>query len=370
MVKSFLLIALLSVAGGALLLSTGAVSSSPSTTQLPPTVSDDGSLAAAETQPEEHGHVRWRTDYDAARQEAAKRGLPLLVLFNEVPGCSTVRGYANTVLTHPLVVEAAETLFVPVLVRNNVGGREREVLERWREPTWNNPVMRVVDADERMLVPRLAGDYSVRGTVTTMVEALKQAERPVPAWLALLREGLDGDAHAQTATLSMYCFWSGEVGLADAPGVLATRPGFLDGREVVEVTYDSRRASYQQVLEHAFKSKAASAVAATTDRQERVATQVAGGNAWRADGRFRYSAKDDKYQLSRSPLRLVPMTALQAARVNAVVGRGGHPGALLSPRQKALWRAIAKAPDKRWPQQRQGQSFAQAWAQSAAVAAR
>jgi hypothetical protein len=364
MTKVLVLVSFASVALGALSLTASAVSSDAPAAFI----DDDAQLAAANEQPEEHGRVRWRTNYDDARREAAKRGLPLLVLFNEVPGCSTVRGYANRVLTHPLIVEAVETLFVPVLVRNNVGGREREVLEQWREPTWNNPVMRILDADERMLAPRLSGDTSPRGTVSTMTTALSKAGRPVPTWLALLQEEIDGARHAKTATVGMSCFWSGEVGLADAPGVLATQPGFLDGREVVEVTYDSRRATYAEVVRHALTTKAANQIAATDATQAREGSDV--GDTWRAEGRFRYSPKDDKYQLSRSPLRLVPMTALQAAKVNAAVGRGRDPSALLSPRQNALWHAIANAPNKRWPEHRSGQSLAEAWTATAAVVAR
>ena len=44
------------------------------------------SLAAQGLAPIEYGTIRWRTGYALARAEAKAAGLPLLVLFQEVPG--------------------------------------------------------------------------------------------------------------------------------------------------------------------------------------------------------------------------------------------------------------------------------------------
>ncbi|XAL99693.1 hypothetical protein OT109_19205 [Phycisphaeraceae bacterium D3-23] len=43
-------------------------------------------------------------------------------------------------MSHPLIVEAAEDLFVPVAIHNNKDGHDGEVRERFDEPAWNYPV--------------------------------------------------------------------------------------------------------------------------------------------------------------------------------------------------------------------------------------
>ncbi|MEL6184888.1 MAG: thioredoxin family protein, partial [Myxococcota bacterium] len=74
------------------------------------------SILAASALPPELGDVKWRRDFAAAEAEARASKKPLLVLFDEVPGCQTCVRYGQSALRHPLLVEAAETLFVPAAV--------------------------------------------------------------------------------------------------------------------------------------------------------------------------------------------------------------------------------------------------------------
>lgn len=97
-------------------------------------------------------------------------------------------------LSHPLVVEAAETLFHPVGIRNNVEGYEREVLERYKEPVWNNPVMRFVDGKGQDVVPRRDRQWKLLDVIARMDAALRASSPPVPAWWRLLAdESASGD---------------------------------------------------------------------------------------------------------------------------------------------------------------------------------
>lgn len=100
------------------------------------------------------------------------------------------------------LVEAAETLFEPVVIRNNVEGPEREVLVRFGEPTWNNPVIRLIDAEGDDLVPRETGVWSTGGQLARMAAALSAAGRPAPEWLRLsVHETSAGDV--ETAVFAM-----------------------------------------------------------------------------------------------------------------------------------------------------------------------
>ena len=91
-------------------------------------------------------------------------------------------------LSHPQIVEAAEDLFVPAAVFNNVEGPDAEVLEAFDEPTWNNPVVRIVDAAGADLVARNGDDWTVAAVAEAMVAALEVRERAVPAYLDLLAD--------------------------------------------------------------------------------------------------------------------------------------------------------------------------------------
>ncbi|NNL77559.1 MAG: hypothetical protein HKO68_14585 [Desulfobacterales bacterium] len=48
--------------------------------------------------PIEVGHVRWGRDFETALQISANTGKPVLVLFQEIPGCSGVRKFGREVL--------------------------------------------------------------------------------------------------------------------------------------------------------------------------------------------------------------------------------------------------------------------------------
>ncbi|MCA9669483.1 MAG: hypothetical protein KC503_28000 [Myxococcales bacterium] len=288
-------------------------------------------------QPIELGGVRWRRGLPSALAASKKSGKPVLVLFDEVPGCSTVRGFGRTVLSHPLIVEAAETLFVPLLVYNNKGGVDRRVLNAFGEPTWNNPVVRIIDHQRRALATRYASTYTVRSFARAMVQGLRKAGRKVPGYLAALAS----PRRAERATFAMHCFWTGEVRLGAIPGVLETRPGFLDGREVVEVRFDPRKLSYGELVKRARALGVASRVYAHDAAQLAAGRAVAGSAVSLTARRMRVSPKDDKYQLIHSRWRAVPLTAEQATRLNAALPVGRLPQGLLSPRQLALYRTLA-----------------------------
>lgn len=322
-------------------------------------------------QPVELGDVRWRRDFHASLDEARRLERPVLVLFDEVPGCSTVVGYGRSVLSHPLVVEAAESLFVPVVVYNNVEGMDREVLRAFDEPTWNNPVVRLIDADRKALAPRLDGDYTVGGLATHMTRALGEAHEPVPQWLALLAEQEKAERDGtEIATFGMYCFWSGEAGFGKLDGVVSTRTGFLGGREVVQVEYDPRTLPYEKLATWAKDSRTGEVVFSHGDRQHTVAKKVFADRATAAEGAMRPSPSDDKYSLARTPWAFVPMTEAQASRANALLAAGRSPADLFSPRQRALYELAEAHPDAGWPRQLGAGDLIEAFARTEAVAAR
>jgi len=134
--------------------------------------------------PVEVGDVRWGRDLEAALRNSAETGKPVLVLFQEIPGCSGVRKFGREVLTNPCLVEAIENEFHPVLVYNNRnGGMDEKLLKRFNEPAWNYQVIRFLDAESRDIIPRKDRIWTLSGVAARMVEALAVANRPVPKYL-------------------------------------------------------------------------------------------------------------------------------------------------------------------------------------------
>ena len=143
--------------------------------------------ADAVENPIEVGNVQWGRDLDLALKNSADTGKPVLVLFQEIPGCSGVRKFGREVLTNPSLVEAIENEFHPILVYNNrKGGVDEKLLKQFNEPAWNYQVIRFLDAEGRDIIPRRDRIWTLSGVASRMVEALMVAERPVPDYLKAL----------------------------------------------------------------------------------------------------------------------------------------------------------------------------------------
>lgn len=308
-----------------------------------------GTLLVVSTDPPvELGKVDWLRDYDKGIALSKKKEKPIFLLFQEVPGCATCKNYGKNVLSHPLIVDAIENLFVPVAVYNNKGGEDARILKLYGEPSWNNPVVRIVDENRKDIVKRVGGNYSQLGVVQAMVHALQAKNRTVPAYLALLeKELLAKHSNLETANLSMYCFWTGEKQLGKIDGVVETQPGFMGGREVVQVKYDPAVINYEKLVKKAENANCASHVYAENDLQRKKAKKVVGQNAVSGKSAFRID-KEPKYYLSRTPYQYVPMTPLQAVKVNSLIGENKSPDSILSPRQIAVYKHVKAHTNKNW----------------------
>lgn len=299
--------------------------------------------------PVELGKVKWQRNFKAGLEQSTITDKPVFILFQEVPGCGTCQRYGQQVLSHPLIVEAIEDLFVPVAIYNNKGGEDRKVLEYFGEPSWNNPVVRIVNAQKQDLVNRVNGNYTLHGVVQAMVFALTAARRPIPEYLRLLEEELNSKkTGTETAYLSMYCFWTGEKELGQMPGVIATQPGFMHGHEVVQVEYDPKQIELDQMVKQAESANCADQVYVDGGAQRQAVKKVKSEDNIRSSSKFRLD-REPKYYLSKSIYRHVPMTALQAARANSLVGQRINPEEVLSPKQIALVRQIKENSNKAWP---------------------
>lgn len=273
----------------------------------------------------ELGDVHWHRDYETGLEKASQEKKPVLILFQEVPGCATCRNYGSNVLSHPLIVETIENYFIPVTIFNNKRGKDLEILNKYNEPTWNNPVVRIVNSKGKDIVKRVNGNYSEAGLVDAMMEGLIQSGHLVPDYLDLLYKELSGNTNE--CYLSMYCFWTGEKEIAKIPGVITTQAGFMNGREVVKVSYDEEKTSAKKIKEKATQKNC-------------------GDDLYLKNTKYRVD-KESKYYLRHSDLQYIPMTVAQATKVNSALGSKIDPLQYLSPQQVTWYKEIKGKENKK-----------------------
>lgn len=283
----------------------------------------------------------------AVRLSSRETGRPILRY--RLPSCPaepTARDVevAAAVWSHPLLVEAAQSLFVAVCLLE-------EAPKKAGAPA-PAASLDVLDSAGAKLVPTLVSAPSVppsrddnaisrRTVARAMVRALEShcPSRPVPRYLCLLLEEEGEAGRAEIAVVGTDDPVRGEVEFAGLEGVVATRTGSVDRQRVVEVTYDPQKLSFGCVTRFALKRKVGGVVYHRTN-DERMSAQV-------EIERLRDVAEtkpfagtiqpdfDPKPDLRRTPLRFVPLTPIQATRANRLVhlGRFDEAVHLLSPRQ-------------------------------------
>jgi len=123
--------------------------------------------------------------------------------------------------------------------------------------------------------------------------------------------------------------------------VLSTSAGWVGEVEVVEVEFDPARLSYAQLLKEAVQRECALRAFPRDDTQLAIARASVGDAAERSDAEIR-RVSDQKYYLAQTPLRFVPMTRVQATRINADID---HAADYLSARQRRILVAATADPD-------------------------
>ena len=131
------------------------------------------------------------------------------------------------------------------------------------------------------------------------------------------------------------------------------------------MTFDPRVVSYEKLVRHAKARRCDNPVFTRNDAQQKTAAGIVGRKAKRNNDPIRV-VKDNKYQLTRTSLRYVPLSPLQSTRINANV-RGSKQW--LSPRQLALLKTIKANPKAGWPVV-SGLPLKEAWKKVDAVSVR
>lgn len=310
-------------------------------------------------QPEELGKITWNRDYQDALNLSKKTGKPVFILFQEIPGCSTCKNYGNNILTHPFIVETIEDYFIPLAIYNNKSGNDAEVLRLYGEPSWNNPVVRIVDQEGQNLVKRLSGDYSLLGVTNTLMDGMLKTNQVIPKFLHVLAEELELNAgNLKESYVSMYCFWTGEKVIGNIKGVAETEAGYMDGKEVVRFKYNPEAVSYEDIISEASKMKCADGAYTNDIEEANLADKVLKYNS-NKEKSYRQD-RDPKYYIQNTDYQYLPMTAIQSQRVNTALGSRQNPDEFLSPRQLKLLKHIQEHRSQKW-ENTIGKNFIQEW---------
>ena len=135
---------------------------------------------------------------------------------------------------------------------------------------------------------------------------------------------------------SMACYWEGEARLGAIDGVLSTEAGWLEGREVVKVRYDAKRAWVRRLVRAASDAKCAGKVWVGDETEAGQAREIVEAPvAVGFDGYRTAAEREQKYYLERSAYAGLELTEEQRTKVNAALRLGGDPGVFLKREQLA-----------------------------------
>jgi hypothetical protein len=195
-----------------------------------------------------------------------------------------------------------------------------------------------------MLLRGLIAVLVVEVLVTLAVRMPKPAARPGSEYGRVESVEAIQPATAK-ATFAMGCYYHGEERLGALDGVLTTRAGILDGLEVVEVTYDPKVLPFEKLVEQGNRLECTSRVYAPTDEEFRIAERLVGDKARRLTEPARDAIPYDRlFSLKTSNIKYLPLTPMQATKVNAALGlRNLDPKVWLSPQQLELLKRIEAA---------------------------
>ncbi|MGJ8639457.1 MAG: VPGUxxT family thioredoxin-like (seleno)protein, type 2 [Opitutaceae bacterium] len=268
----------------------------------------------------ELGDVDWLRKYEDAVAASKKTKKPILILFQEVPGCQGCINYGQSTLSNPIIVDAIEEHFIPLAIHNNKGGYDRKILERFNEPAWNFQVMRFIDADGKDIIPRKDRVWTPAATAKRMIEALEAVKAPVPKYLRTVT-WTDSSNELKTGVFSMYCFWDGEAKLGSIEGVIETEAGWLDGHEVVRLSYDSKTIQWKELVELASAQGCARNVYAP-DKETLSETPEGSKALLFHNSTYRTSKQSDqKRHLQFSKLKELKLNPMQRTKINAAISQ-------------------------------------------------
>eukprot|EP00522_Entomoneis_paludosa_P004269 CAMPEP_0172468200 /NCGR_PEP_ID=MMETSP1065-20121228/60854_1 /TAXON_ID=265537 /ORGANISM="Amphiprora paludosa, Strain CCMP125" /LENGTH=674 /DNA_ID=CAMNT_0013225553 /DNA_START=206 /DNA_END=2230 /DNA_ORIENTATION=+ len=308
-----------------------------------------------------------------AQHTALQNGQPLLAIETRIPGDVDA---GRDIFSHPLIVEACQTLVTPVV---RVVPEEQEDIEQFLKSNNNHPICerapsgklcrtKVAFMDpksgEFLRGPMYGDGLTVATFLSAMCDVLREFKAVVPKYLSLLCDQEMGKVELPnpfysknraprprdyTAYFCMEDSAMGEVDFAALEGVFATRAAFIQGRRALEISYDSRKIAYCSLVRQALKldyvTEGGILYYKTNDERRSAQVEIARAEVEGLNITLEEYKEckvkpdyDPKHALRKTALRFVPLSDIQATRANRLVHLGKFNEAmhLLSPQQGVI----------------------------------
>jgi hypothetical protein len=282
--------------------------------------------------------------YLHATSESKRTRKPILILFGD--GCTADDESFVRVLPHPLLREAADTLFVTIVVDSQATfGNDAALMAKYsmRKDKKHPPVGWIMDSEGKKLAPRMFTN-SIETTARTMTKALKSKKSKVPRYLDMvLREA---SAIEESSVFGMPSQSDGEIVFATLEGVVSTQTGRLGSKQCVEVSYDTKQVSYRKLVRHALRHGDTDVIYCRDENERKVAKKEAKrsakGKSIMVGVTNEAMQPDDagKKYLCETLLCHVPLTRLQKLQMNLRLFQKKSCLKLLSPRQRFIMDVI------------------------------
>ncbi|MFC4994018.1 thioredoxin family (seleno)protein [Rubritalea tangerina] len=217
-------------------------------------------------------------------------------------------------MAHPIIVDAVEHSFIPLLVINNQAS-DKKTLQKFNEPAWNYQVVRFLDSQAQDILPRKDKIWSLEKLVPRMVAALNKSKQPIPPNLTLLAQELDTNNHG-IAAFSQHCFWIGEAKLGAIKGVITTEAGWIGSNEVTLVRYHKPTIKLKSLINQAQNLHCANHIYLPKSPPSLTNTN----SAYRELNLHTYKKaknSDQKRQLKGTPYSKLSLTPAQSTKLNA-----------------------------------------------------
>ena len=311
---------------------------------------------------EELGQLKFRynaSSFQNALEESRSTDKPVLVVFHDIRASATAIAFGKTVLSHPLLIEAAESMFVTVLVdMAGTNPDDVQIISKYHENRHNDTVVRIVNGKGNDLAIRLEGSCcSVGNIARAMRGALERKELQVPNYLKFLEAEYSARVDvpcqasrgAKEIVFKTEATTKAEIDFAELNGVIDVECGYLCGSKAVKVTYNHDVIDCKAIFFHAiFHLDIESVHCTDTDQKTSIDVQLG-----KVDsppklvelGSNRFTrGKHPKHFLRTTLLRYVPLTSLQALQANLAVSKNRFEfiDEVLSPRQLAILEAVER----------------------------
>ena len=148
-------------------------------------------------------------------------------------------------------------------------------------------------------------------------------------------EDAAGGDEVETATFSMYCYWTGEATLGRVDGVVASRIGHWGGREIVQVDYDPRRTGVSELVGALKRQRSFySLIVADSEALASAPRQLAPGEVKSPRGKPRFIEPKHSLRSRHPELAALDLTEQQRIALNSWSYFGGPMPDVLTEEQK------------------------------------